>query len=266
VTERLVIALLGLGEAGGAIAADLVAAGAIVHGWDPDAARDVEGIDRSATAAEAAAGAEVVLSVNAQSAAVAAADTVAGVLTPGHLYADLNTAAAAVKRDVAAVVAPSGAAFADVALLAPVPGRGIRTPCLASGPGAKRFAALFGRLGMPVDVLGPEPGEAATRKLLRSVFTKGLAAATVESLAAAEAAGCGPWLRAEIEAALDSADRDLAERLVEGSKRHARRRADEMAAAADLVAELGVEPHIAAASRDLLRALGQPGADGVARG
>ena len=53
---------------------------------------------------------------------------------------------------------------------------------------------------MPVEVLGGEPGAAAARKLLRSVFMKGLAASCVESLRAARAAGCEDWMRAEIEA------------------------------------------------------------------
>ena len=252
--------MLGLGEAGGAIAAGLVAHGVRALGWDPDPARVVEGVERAASAAEAAGGADVVLSVNAQSAALPAAFSVAGVLTPRHLYADLNTASAGVKREVAAVVAPSGAAFADVALLAPVPGNGLRTPCLVSGPGAERFAGVFGGLGMPVEALGPDPGEAATRKLLRSVFMKGLAAAVQESLAAADAAGCAPWLRNEIVSTLAAADAALVDRLVEGSRLHARRRVEEMEAAAALVRELGLEPHVADAATRVLRALGEPGA------
>ena len=51
--------------------------------------------------------------------------------------------------------------------------------------GAARFAELFEPLGMPVEVVGPEAGDAAGLKLLRSVFMKGVAAAALESLAAA---------------------------------------------------------------------------------
>jgi hypothetical protein len=50
---------------------------------------------------------------------------------------------------------------------------------------------------MPVTPIGGEPGDAAARKLLRSVVMKGLGTAVVESLAAAEAAGCAEWLRGE---------------------------------------------------------------------
>src|SRR5262249_46475144 len=154
------------------------------------------------------------------------------------LYADLNTASARVKQAVSDVVTARGAAFADVALLGTVPVTGVRTPALASGSGAEEFAERFAPLGMPVDVVGPVPGAASERKLLRSVFMKGLAAALIESLRAAEASGCEDWLRADIAAALESADEALIERLVEGSRLHAVRRITEMEAAAELLREL----------------------------
>jgi 3-hydroxyisobutyrate dehydrogenase-like beta-hydroxyacid dehydrogenase len=139
--------------------------------------------------------------------------------------------------------------------MAPVPGRGIRTPALASGPGAAAFAELARGYGMPVEVLGPEAGDAAARKLVRSVFAKGLAAAVGESLAAAEALGCADWAYEDIERTLTGADEELLRRLIEGSRRHAARRVDEMAAAVSMLEELGVEPRVAAAAGEWLRAL-----------
>jgi 3-hydroxyisobutyrate dehydrogenase-like beta-hydroxyacid dehydrogenase len=257
----LTIAVLGLGEAGSAIAGDLVAAGAAVRGFDPavrgvDPAQDaLVGVELAADAARAADGSDVVLSVNAASAAVAVAGSAAGALRAGQVYADLNSAGARLKREVAEVVAPTGAAFADVALMAPVPGNGLRTPALVSGPGAGAFAQQIGGLGMPVEVLGDEPGQAAARKLLRSVFMKGLAAACIESLRAAQAAGCEPWLHDEIAAVLAGADEQLLDRLLTGSVRHATRRVDEMRDARDLLAELGVEPRVAAAAEGWLTTL-----------
>jgi 3-hydroxyisobutyrate dehydrogenase-like beta-hydroxyacid dehydrogenase len=244
------LGVLGLGEAGGAIAADAAAAGATVRGWDPDPERDAPGIERVTGPEGAAEGTDAVLSVNAAAAALDAARSVADRLAAGQVFADLNAAGPPLKRAVADVVAP--AAFADVALMGTVPKHRIRTPALASGPGAERFAELLRPLGMPVDVLGPEPGEAATRKLLRSVFMKGLAAAAIESLRAGEAAGCEEWVRAELVAALEAAD---LERLVTGSERHARRRVDELADACDLLQELGVEPRVARAAGEWLTEL-----------
>ena len=244
------IAVLGLGEAGGRLATDLAAAGARVRGFDPVSTGEVDGVVRASDAASAAAGCDVVLSVNSAAAARAAAEGARPGLGAGSIYADLNTAAPSLKRELSALVGE--AAFVDVALLGPVPARGLGTPALASGPGARSFADALVPLGMPVEVVSAEAGDAAARKLLRSVFMKGLAAAAVESLDAAAAAGQSAWLEAEIAEVIGA---DLLRRLVEGSRAHAVRRVDEMRAASELLDELGVEPHVAGASVEVLARL-----------
>jgi 3-hydroxyisobutyrate dehydrogenase-like beta-hydroxyacid dehydrogenase len=211
-----VIGVIGLGEAGSAIAADLAAAGAQVRGWDPVAVPPV-GVEPVRDEREAAAGADAVLVLTSAATAEGVAESIAPALEQGQLFADLNTTAPGLKRDVAKVVAGGGAVFADVALIAPVPGRGIRTPALVSGPGAERFAEIFAPLGMPVTPVGGEVGEAAARKLAQSIFTKGLAAAIGEALAAGEQLGCEEWLYGEIERTLTGADAVLLRRLVEGA-------------------------------------------------
>jgi 3-hydroxyisobutyrate dehydrogenase-like beta-hydroxyacid dehydrogenase len=258
-TDPPAIAVLGLGEAGGAIAADLARTGTRVLGFDP--VRDApDGVEAAADAAGAVEPAEIVLSINSAAVALELAETVAPALGAGRLYADFNTGAPALKRAVAAAIEPGGAAFADVALMEPVPDWGVRTPALASGEGAVRFAASFERFGMPVITVGPEPGAAAARKLARSVFMKGQAAAIGEALDAAQRLGCEEWLYKNIESSMTAADGHLLRRLVEGSRRHAGRRVDEMAAAVAMLEELGVEPRVAAASEAWLRSLAGTGA------
>jgi 3-hydroxyisobutyrate dehydrogenase-like beta-hydroxyacid dehydrogenase len=241
------VAVLGLGEAGGRIAADLVAAGCNVRGWDP--ARRPDGIPSADSDVSAVRGADVVLSVNAAAVALAAATNVAKALDAGALYADLNTAAPALKRELAAALPVQ---FADVALIGVVPSTGLATPALASGTGAERFAALFRPLGMPVEVVGPRPGDAAGLKLLRSVFMKGIAAAALESLEAASAAGAEERIHAEIAAVIGE---PLLERLLSGSRAHAARRVDEMHAAAAYLEELGVDPRVSSAAAAWLEQL-----------
>lgn len=256
------VAVIGLGEAGGAIAAGLAAVSADVSCWDPAVDQAPPGARAAADGPGAVAGAHAVLSVNAASVALGVAREVLPVLEPGQLYADLNTGAPSLKAQLAATVRPAGALFADVALMAPVPGNGLRTPCLVSGPGAERFVAMFGPLGMPAEITGDEPGAAAARKLLRSVFMKGIAAAAIESLAAASAAGCEDWLHGELADVLEQADSALLERLITGSRRHARRRVQEMRAAEEMLAALGVEPRVARASAGWLAQLDAEGVRG----
>jgi 3-hydroxyisobutyrate dehydrogenase-like beta-hydroxyacid dehydrogenase len=248
------IAVLGLGEAGSAIASDLARGGARVRGFDP--AREApDGVEAAPDAPAAADGADHVLSLTSSAVALGVAEAVAPVLREGALFADLNTAAPALKRELAELVEARGARFADVALLRGVPDWGLGTPALVSGSGAEGFADAFGPLGMPVTVVGSVAGEAAARKLARSVFMKGIAAALGEALAAGERLGCEDWLRRDIESTLDGADARLVRRLTEGSRTHAARRVEEMAAAAAMLEELGVEPRVASASEEWLRSL-----------
>ena len=234
------IAVLGLGEAGGRIAADLAAAGCTVRGRDP--VRSLEGITNADSGEDAVRSADVVLSINAAAVALEVAVGVTAALPDGVLYADLNTAGPALKQELASALP---AEFVDVALVGVVPSTGLRTAALASGAGAERFAGIFGPLGMPVEVVGSRPGDAAGLKLLRSVFMKGLAAVIIESLEAAGAAGAEDRLHADIAAVIGE---PLLERLLSGTQAHAARRVDEMKAAAAYLTELGVDPRIASAT------------------
>ena len=252
--EGIRVAVLGLGEAGGAIAADLLAAGARVRGYDP--VRDAPpGVTDTSGEADAVRGSELVLSVNSSAASVDALRAGLAGAGPATLWADLNTAAPQTKRRLDEIATGHGVGFADVSLMTPVPGRGLRTPMLTSGGGAGRYAELLGPLGAEVDVLDGPAGLAAERKLLRSVFFKGLAAAVVEALEAGRAAGCEDWLRENIADELSRAGAGTVERLVEGSRRHAVRRTAEMQAAADMLTGFGVPPLVSTASRDVLERL-----------
>jgi 3-hydroxyisobutyrate dehydrogenase-like beta-hydroxyacid dehydrogenase len=241
------VAVLGLGEAGSLIAADLVAAGCTVRAWDP--VRQPAEIPVAASDLAAVRGADVVLSLTTAAFALDAATRVAGELAGDALYADLNTSAPQLKRELAAALPVP---FADVALIGAVPSLGLRIPALASGMGAERFAELFRPLGMRVEVVGRQAGDAAGLKLLRSVFMKGIAAAAIEALEAARAAGVEARVRDDIAGVLGE---PLLERLLSGSRTHAARRVDEMHAAAAYVTELGVDPRVATAAAEWLAQL-----------
>ncbi len=245
------VAVLGLGEAGSAISRDLVAAGVTVRGFDPVVGAP-DGVVATGSDAEACAGAGLVLSLTTAHEAAAAYRAAVPGLSPGVLFADLNTSSAQLKQRLAAMAAEHGIAFADVAIMAPVPGRGIRTPMLVSGDAAMPVAAALASLGGNAEAIEGPAGAAASRKLCRSVFYKGMAAAVTESLRAGRAAGCEDWLRENIAGDIGI---QMLDRLEKGSITHAARRTDEMAAAADMLGELGIPARIAVASRDWLAQL-----------
>jgi len=249
-----VICVLGLGEAGSRIAPDLAAAGAIVHVFDPKVPAPA-GLEGFSSDADAARGASIVLALTSAHEALETLQLTLSGIDAGAIYADLNTGSAGLKTTLAKTAAQAGIAFADVALMAPVPGLGLRTPMLASGPAADDYVRVLRSLGATATALPGPPGTAATRKLVRSVFYKGLAAAVTEALRAGCAAGCEDWLRADIGQVLEDASAATVDRLEHGSIRHARRRMDEMKAAGDLLDELGVPSRVARASQAWLEQL-----------
>jgi 3-hydroxyisobutyrate dehydrogenase-like beta-hydroxyacid dehydrogenase len=228
----------------------------VVRGFDPRVPAARLGLIECADEADACRGADVVLSLTTAHEALDALKASLPGLPRDAIYADLNTSSSSLKKTLSALADDAGfTRFADVALMAPVPGKGLRTPMLVSGLAADDYARLLGGLGALVEVLAGPPGAAADRKLVRSVFFKGLAAAVTESLRAARAAGCEDWIRDNIAAELTTASAATVDRLEQGSIQHARRRAEEMADAAALLRELGIPPRIAVASEEWLRQL-----------
>ncbi len=236
------IAIFGLGEAGSLIAADLAVAGVTVSGFDPARVMTPAGVTRFQNPVDAVKNADVVLGLTAQADAERAIRQALDAISPAALYADLSTSSAGVKRDLANLAASRGIDFVDIALMTIVPGFGLKTPALASGPGAERYVSIFKPLGMPVEAISTVPGDAATRKLLRSVMMKGLASLVIEAMHAGHAAGCADWLWNNMVEQLSVADERMLSRLVTGTGVHALRRLHEMQASMALLNELGVEP------------------------
>lgn len=255
------VAVFGLGEAGGEIAAGLAAAGAAVAGYDPADVPDPAGVARVPYPTEAVAGVDMVLAVTASADAPAAMAQALDAIPAGAVYADLATASAGIKRDLAQTAAGRGLDFADVALMSTVPGKGLRTPVLVSGSGAVRYGELLAPAELPLEVLGDEPGLAATRKLLRSVVLKGFAALVIESLRAAEAAGLAEETWANLVDQFTAVDGEFLTRMVLGTDTHALRRLHEMEATTELLQDLGVDPVMTTGTVESLRRAVRDGVD-----
>lgn len=247
------ICVYGLGEAGGLISADLAALGNVVSGYDPKPVATPRGVDRRADPSSVLAGADVVLALTAAADAPTALRQAFDDIPRSAIYADLSTASPETKRDLANRCAERGILFADVAIMAIVPGKGVKVPTLVSGSGAEAFVALFSGFGMPSEPVSAIAGDAAARKLLRSVMMKGLAAVVIEAMQAAQTAGCAEWLWRNLGDELAAADATMLARLVRGTQRHGARRLHEMRACSELLQSLGVEPLMTDATVENLR-------------
>lgn len=248
------IAVLGMGEAGSIYAAGFVATGATVVAHDPADPSMPEGVTAAPNAAAAVRGADLVISLVTAAHAVTVATEVAPHLESSALYADLNAASPDLKGQVAVALGEAAARCTDVAVIGSVPRFGPRTALVISGPRADETAALLRTLGADVDAIGGAPGDASRRKILRTVFMKGLGAVITEAMDAGEAAGEGEWVRAQIAGELVGGETAL-ERLDQGTHKHAVRRAHESEAAAMLLDSLDIAPLVTTAVGNQHRAL-----------
>ncbi|HWH97665.1 MAG TPA: DUF1932 domain-containing protein [Pseudolysinimonas sp.] len=232
------IAVIGLGEAGSLIAAGLHAAGAHVTGFDPAKPSDTA-VPSARNIDDAVDGAEVVLSVNSSTVARRVAEEAAPLLGKGAIFADLNTGTPSMKRGLASSFPPG--AFVDVAIMKPVPGLGEKVPMAAAGPGARRFVDLLEPLGLDVEYVSDVSGDAAARKLLRSILAKGIAAVLIDTLWAAESVGLEEWAYQEILREFDSSSGDTAQRYLSGTAQHVKRRQIEMMDVSEMLDETGYQ-------------------------
>jgi len=252
-----VIGIIGLGEAGSLYACGAVEAGYEVWGFDPAPTPTPDGVERSDSLADLVAASDLVIVLTGAALSERIATDAAPHLREGSVYADFTTASPGVMTDVAEVIERAGARFADVAILGPVPTKGAATETIVSGAAHADVAEVLRRFGADVEVIDGPAGEATSRKLLRSVLMKSLAAVVVEALEAGRAAGCEPWVRAQIAAQLSGDAEAKMDRYETGSRKHAVRRSHEMESVVEYLGALGVDSEMSDAARQVLTRLGE---------
>lgn len=200
--------------------------------------------------------AECDLVVSAVTASVArtVGEDAAAHLEARHLYVDINSVSPAVKQAVGAAVAARGARFVEAAVMSTVPPLGHRVPMLLCGPGAQSFADLMSPYGMHLDVLDGPLGSASAIKMFRSVIIKGLEALMLECVLGAEQFGAAERVFASVSASIPGIDWNrLAHYMIGRTAIHAERRVHEMDEVARTLADVGIEPIMAAAASRRIR-------------
>jgi len=254
------IAFIGFGEAGQTVGRGLAGQGARLAAYDilfDDPANEGTlrgiaeslGVSASRDHRDAVRDADLVfLAVTASSSLEAARSCLPG-LREGQLFLDINSVSPQRKIQTAALVAPTGAAYVDVAVMAPVEPYGHKVPCLIGGPGAQALAPRARALGMKMEVVASEVGQASAIKMFRSILIKGLEALMLESMLASSEYGVEGRVLASLKETFPSIDWEkLSGYLIERVVSHGKRRAAEMREVADTVREIGLEPVMAAAT------------------
>lgn len=266
-----VIALLGFGEAGSAIARGLCVEGgwrashdeggpkpgdnaprrliAIDTALDKDArgtalgkaARSLD-VAIEGTYTEALGEADLVISAVQGEHALEAAAAAAPLLKKGAHFLDLCTVTGKMSDDDRAAIETGGGGYIDVAVMGGFFSQGIKAPMLVAGEDAAAAVDWMNANGFVATLLGPKPGSASSVKMLRSTLVKGIEALGVEALVAARRQG----ILEEVLDCLGDADaqtlRGFIAMLVQTHVVHAHRRWEEMGLVAQTLRETGVDP------------------------
>jgi 3-hydroxyisobutyrate dehydrogenase-like beta-hydroxyacid dehydrogenase len=267
-TPRL--CFIGFGEAGQAFASGLRDAGVTtMAAWDilfPDAAGarlratgEELGVRVGTSAADAIKGSDIVIAAVTAASSLEAARQAKPFLNAGQLYLDINSVSPGRKQATARHLDGS-ARYVDVAVMAPVHPSKHQTPVLLAGPHADATLSIMQELGMKPSIAGPEIGQAAAIKMVRSVMIKGMEALTAECFLAATRAGVEPQIIASLAKSFPGLDwTKIVAYNLERMANHGTRRAAEMEEVADTLRELGIDPHMASATVQRQRQMGAIG-------
>jgi len=254
------IAFIGLGEAGQAVGRGLLAQGAKLRAYDilfDDAANDGRlrraaeslGVGVARNHVEAVRDADIVFLAVTASSTLAAARSCLPALRQGQLFLDINSVSPQRKIEAAALVAPTGAAYVDVAVMAPVAPYDHKVPCLIGGPGAEALLPRARALGMNMEFVSSDVGQASAIKMFRSIMIKGLEALVLESMVAAAEYGVQERVLASLTETFPSLDWEkLSGYMIERVVSHGKRRASEMREVAETLNGIGLEPIMASAT------------------
>jgi len=266
-TPRL--CFIGFGEAGQAFASGLRGAGVTaMAAWDilfPQAAgaklraAGAEiGVRLGTSAADAIKGSDIVIAAVTAASSLEAAEQAKPHLA-GRLYLDVNSVSPGRKQATDRHLAGS-ARYVDVAVMAPVHPALHQTPVLLAGSHAEAVQSIMQELGMKPSIAGPEIGQAAAIKMVRSVMIKGMEALTQECFLAATRAGVTPQIIASLSKSFPALDwSKIVAYNLERMANHGTRRAAEMEEVADTLRELGIDPHMAEATVQRQRQMGALG-------
>jgi 3-hydroxyisobutyrate dehydrogenase-like beta-hydroxyacid dehydrogenase len=247
------IGLIGYGEVGSILAEDLRALGLSVSAYDRklgSAAGDLMrghaariGVTLAASHADAARGADLVISAVTASQTVAVAEAAAPGLHAGAFFLDFNSASPGAKIGAAGIVNAAGGRYVEGAVMTSVPPYRIQVPLLLGGPDAAALLPLINAIGFAGKLASEQLGVASATKMSRSVMIKGLEAMVIESFTTARHYGVEDALIASLYETFPGVDWEkqaayFFQRVIE----HGRRRSEEVREVAVTVHDAGLTP------------------------
>lgn len=181
--------------------------------------------------------------------AVQVARTCLRYLKPGQVFLDLNSTSPHVKQEIAGLMAGAGIDFVEGAILGAVGATREATRVLLTGSRGEEVAAVLNGYGLNTAVFGSRYGDAASFKMLRSVFSKGIECLLLEMLVAGNKAGIEQALWEDIVSFMSKNPFEkVASNWIQTHAVAYERRYHEMNQVVETLKELGVEPILSEAT------------------
>ena len=264
----MIIGFLGLGEVGTSYSIGLVTEGATVKGYDALMAVPGNedrfkkcadgGVKLVSSPKELVEGCDYIIAVTTSHVAVETAKTVQPYMKPGQIFIELNSAWSEVKEEAKKILSPVD--VVDGATMGSPLVHKHKTLILVSGEKGKQVADTLNGYGMNLRFVSDKFGTASKLKIVRSVFMKPMEACLVECMVLAQKAGiqkeifesiCDTFSSAPVEKTLSA--------MIRSNPIHAKRRGEEVHAAIDIMAELGLDNAMTVAGTNKLLAIGNSG-------
>lgn len=229
------IAIIGAGEVGLTYARPWLAAGHEITLCDLKPSPQAQafalesGLELSPSISAAVPDCDVAVSCVFGTVSLAVAEQALASMQRNALFIDMTTADPRQIRAAAELAAQLQVSYVDVAILGAIALTHEKTNLLGAGAGIERAEALYRSIGAPLKVVeGGAAGDAAALKILRSVFTKGLEALTIECFMAAEKQGVTEQLHDALSDIDQASLRDFLGALIRTHVVHAPRRLKEV--------------------------------------
>lgn len=200
-----VVAVLGLGAMGSAVASRMVASGvdvvSVFEGRSAESRERAEAAGVRAGTWSDLENADVILSIVPPSEAPAVAATVADIAAskPGRLFVDCNAVSPQTMQEIARLFTGTRDRVVDAGIIGGLPKAGARTVIYTSGPDAEALSVLGDR-GLDVRVVDGPIGAASALKMSYAGITKGLTALGAAMMLAATRADAAADLAQELRA------------------------------------------------------------------
>lgn len=187
----------------------------------------------------------LIISLVNSSASEAVAAGVAKGMSRGTIFLDFTTSTPSVKSKNEELIVSNGGIYVDASIMGTVATEGQKVPLLIAGEYAEKVQTLLNSLGFNSQAIPHPNGGAASIKLLRSIFMKGLEALVLETMVTAKNYGVADEVMESISKTINNNDFTIfANTLITTHFIHKNRRYKEIMDSCNLIKEAEIPPFV----------------------